>query len=153
MSSQHLGPRGDSLVGRISMGIVVDISTVTWVYKTSLNMSIIYIYIYLELGEPDCGYGSNLRPKKSQMTWPSSVSAVRSLICQDLAYFLGVPNPFSGHYSIHFLGYKIQFKCGLLDNPRVSNSDTRLPCGMATYADNSSSAGRVTRHSTVRHLV
>ena len=47
MSSQHLGPWGDSLVGRISMGIVVDISTVTWVYKPYLNMSIIYIYIHI----------------------------------------------------------------------------------------------------------
>lgn len=57
MSSQHLGPRGDSLVGRISMGIVVDISTVTWVYKTYLNMSIIYIYIFRTGGSQIVGMG------------------------------------------------------------------------------------------------
>ena len=137
------------------MGIVVDISTVTWVYKPYLNMSIIYIYIYLELGGARLWVLVWVKPKAQEVT--DDLAIIR--VCCEVAHmprsgvFFGVPNPFSGHYSIHFLGYKIQFKCGLLDNPRVSNSDTRLPCGMATYADNSSSAGRVTRHSTVRHLV
>ena len=102
MSSQHLGPRGDSLVGRISMGIVVDISTVTWVYKTYLNMSI--IYIYLELG------GARLwvwvKPKAQEVT--DDLAIIR--VCCEVAHmprsgvFFGGPqsifwalfHPFSG---------------------------------------------------------